>query len=325
MASYRKQDAQEWAWEHLKGQWTTVMTPFTPDDEIDEAGLRRNIRHIRSLGTRGGGVTWGMGEFWSLTHDERLHVMDIAADEAAGKWPIAAHVTHTSYKDAIALAKHAENAGFDLLILAPPYLVAKTENAVVEFTRKIAENTNLAIMFYNSPQFGITVTSQGLQRVCEIPNVVGVKEATPGRDLSLATHLALGRTKIISTPFDWIYFAGKQMGFNQQVMFANTSDWRFDQPGKNYYVQFIDKASRGQVDTEHYELYLRRVSTVSDKWWAYTAQKFGTWPATLCKYWGELMGMAGGHVRAPLLPFTQEEKDTIKGELKAIGHHIAVK
>lgn len=325
MASYTKREAQEWAWQNLKGQWTTVMTPFTPDDRVDEDGLRRNIRHIRALGTHGGGVTWGMGEFWSLTREERLRVMDIAAEEAAGKWPIAAHVTHTSYKEAIALAKHAENSGFDLLIVAPPYIVARTENAVVEFTKTIAEHTNLGIMFYNSGQFGITMSSQGLQRVCEIPNVVGVKEASVNRELSIASHVLLGGRKIISTPFDWIYFTGKQLGFNQQVMFANTSDWRFDQPGRNHYVQFIEKASRGEVDSEFYDLYLRPVATISDKWWAYTAQKFGTWPATLCKYWGELMGMAGGHVRQPLTPFTPEEKEAIKNDLKAIGHPIAVK
>ncbi|MFQ6030951.1 MAG: hypothetical protein ACE5Q6_26090, partial [Dehalococcoidia bacterium] len=62
MARYSKSEAQEWAWEALKGEWTTIMTPFTPDNEVDEEGLRRNIRYIRSLGTRGGGCTWGMGE-----------------------------------------------------------------------------------------------------------------------------------------------------------------------------------------------------------------------------------------------------------------------
>jgi 4-hydroxy-tetrahydrodipicolinate synthase len=53
MADYRKHEAQEWAWGFLKDQWTTIMTPFTPDNRLDEEGLRRNMRYIRSLGTRG--------------------------------------------------------------------------------------------------------------------------------------------------------------------------------------------------------------------------------------------------------------------------------
>ena len=119
MPSYSKNEAQDWAWETLRGQWTTLITPFTADNKLDEQGMRDNIRHIRRLGTTGAGCTWGMGEFWSLTHEERLRVMDIVADEAGGKWPVGAHVTHTSAEEMIALAKHAEGAGFELLIVAP--------------------------------------------------------------------------------------------------------------------------------------------------------------------------------------------------------------
>ena len=61
MATYGREEAQEWAWEALKGQWTTLITPFTDKDEIDEAGMRRNIRHIQKLGTRGAGMHMGNG------------------------------------------------------------------------------------------------------------------------------------------------------------------------------------------------------------------------------------------------------------------------
>ena len=95
MAGYRKHEAQEWAWQNLKGQWTTLVTPFTPDNRVDTEGLRSNVRHVQSLGVRGGGCTWNMGEFWSLTEAERRIVMDTVADEAAGHWLIGAHVTDT--------------------------------------------------------------------------------------------------------------------------------------------------------------------------------------------------------------------------------------
>ena len=147
MAEYTKGEALDWARENLRGQWTTLMTPFTPDDELDEDGLRGNIRHVRQLGTHGGGCTWGMGEFWSLTREERMRVYDIVSEEANGEWPIGAHVTHTSYKEMIALADHAEGAGFDLLIAAAPYFVTKTEQQVIDYIKLLADNTSLAIMF----------------------------------------------------------------------------------------------------------------------------------------------------------------------------------
>jgi 4-hydroxy-tetrahydrodipicolinate synthase len=171
-------------------------------------------------------------------------------------------------------------------------------------------------MFYNSPQFGMVVSAQGLKRICDIPNVVGVKEASFNQELSVETHLLLGRHAIISTPDEWILFKGKELGFEQQVMFANTSDWRFDRPGENYYVQFIDKAMRGDLDQEFYDAHIRPVKQVSDKWWRSTVQKHnGALPVSMCKFWGELMGMAGGHVRPPLMDLSEEEKSELKRDL----------
>ena len=319
MARYGKQEAQEWARETLKGQWTTLITPFNSDNTVDEAGLRQNIRHIRKLGTKGAGCTWGMGEFWSLTHEERVQVMDVLADEAKGQWLIGAHVTHSSGPEMLSLAQHAEDTGFDLLIVAPPYIVTKTEEQVIDYVQLLADNTSLAIMFYNSPQFGIVMSPSGLKRLCEIPNVVGVKEASFNQQLSIETHLSLGKDYVISTPDEWIFWRGKELGFHQQVMFSNTSDWRFDTPECNYYVQFIDKATQGHLDERFYETHLRRIKELSDTWWTRTVTKFnGALPVPMVKYWGELMGMAGGHVRPPLADLEPDEKLSLRQELEPL-------
>lgn len=295
------------------------MTPFTSEDEIDEDGLRKNIQQIRTLGTRGGGCTWGMGEFWSLTPQERRRVYEIVAEESDGSWLTAAHVTHTSYKEMLSLASHAEALGIDLLVVAAPYMVTRTEDQVIEYARVLAENTGLAIMFYNSPQFGIVMTPQGLQRICQIPNVVGVKEASFNQSISIETHQLIGQHSIISTPDEWIFLKAQELGFHQQVMFANTSDWRFDKPGQNYYVQFIDKATNGQLDLHFYETHLRKIKDISDQWWGKIVTRFGgALPVPLCKYWGELMGMAGGHVRLPLQNLTPEDKSELRGQLMPV-------
>ena len=317
MATYTKDEAQEWAKEALKGQWTTLITPFTPDDEFDDTGMRHNIRHIQKLGTRGAGCTWGMGEFWSLTHEERLKVMEVVADESQGKWLIGAHVTHTSARAMIDLARNAETMGYDVLIVAPPYMVTKTEEQVVEWVRYLAEKTSLAIMFYNSPQFGIVLSPSSLKQLCQIPNVVGVKEASFNQQLSIETHLSLGKDHVISTPDEWIFWKAKELGFEQQVMFSNTSDWRFDVPEANYYVQFIDKATEGNLDEPFYDKHLRRIKELSDTWWTRTVDQLnGALPIPMVKYWGELMGLSAGHARAPLADMTAEQKSELRRELE---------
>ena len=319
MADYAKNEAADWARENLRGQWSTLVTPFTEDDEVDEAGLRSNIRHIRSLGTRGAGCTWGMGEFWSLTRAERTRIYDIVADEAGGEWPIAAHVSHTSLREVAALADHARGAGFDLLVLAAPYFVTKTEDQVVEFVHAVADATDLAIMFYNSPQFGIVLDAGGLGRVCEPSNVVGVKEASFDPEISIAAHRALGETAVISTPDEWVLFRGPDLGFEQRVMFANTSDWRFDTPGANHYVTFIERAMAGDLDAGYYDDHIRPIKELSDAWWKRTvAKQAGALPVPMVKYWGEVMGMAGGGVRAPLSDMTEDERAELAADVARV-------
>lgn len=319
MPIYNKSEAQDWANQTLRGQWSTLVTPFTSDNKIDELGLRSNIRHIRSLGTTGAGCTWGMGEFWSLTYKERTSVYEIVADEAAGSWNIGAHVTHTSVSDMLALADAAEATGFDLLIVAPPYFVTKTERQVLEFVRILANHSSLAIMFYNSPQFGIVMSAQGLKEICEIENVVGVKEASFDRQLTVETHQLIGNTAIISAPDEWVLFKGRELGFQQQVMFANTSDWRFDEIGLNHYVQFIDHATAGNIDDQLYQEHIQPLKTLSDQWWQRTMQKqHGALPVPMVKYWGELMGMASGGVRPPLIDMPDKEKQGLRSNLESI-------
>ncbi len=316
LAEYSKSEAMEWARENLRGQWSTLMTPFTQEDQIDEQGLRSNIRHIKSLGTRGIGCTWGMGEFWALTEEERLKVYDVVASENRDDWLIAAHISDTSLKSVQIYADYVEETGFDLLIVAAPYFVTRKEEQVIEFVNQVALGTNLAIMFYNSPQFGLVLHEGWLAKLCEIPNVVGVKEASFNKDISINTHTSIGKDAIISTPDEWILFAGQELGFQQQVMFANTSDWRFDTPQSNHYVTFIENAMSGNLDKEHYEQYIKPIKDISDKWWQrIVADQEGAMPVPLCKYWGELMGMSGGSVRSPLKNMSFEDKKELRQDL----------
>ncbi|MBR62035.1 MAG: hypothetical protein CL904_05180 [Dehalococcoidia bacterium] len=316
MAEYSKNEAMDWARENLRGQWSTLMTSFNEDNQINEPGIRADIKHIKSLGTKGIGCTWGMGEFWSLTEQERLKVYDVVSDEGRHDWLIAAHITDTSLKNVINFAGYVQSIGFDLLILAAPYFVTRKEEQVLEFVEDVAANTDLAIMFYNSPQFGIVLDENWLGKVCQISNVVGVKEASFNKDISINTHLNVGNDAIISTPDEWILFTGNEMGFNQQVMFANTSDWRFDKPGSNHYVSFVERAMSGDLDKEYYDKHIKPIKAISDQWWQHvvTNQK-GAMPVPLCKYWGELMGMTGGSVRSPLTDMSVTDKNSIKNQL----------
>ena len=318
MSEYTKFESQDWAKENLRGQWSTLVTPFKEDFSLDQEGLISNINHIRTLGTQGLGCTWGMGEFWSLSFEERLRIYDIVSDAAKGML-IGAHVSHTSLTEIRKLTDYAQYCGFDIIMVAAPYFVTKTEDQVVEFVKEVAKSTSMGIMYYNSPQFGVVLGVEKLQEICQIPNVVGVKEASFNQNLSISAHQILGDDHVISTPDEWIFFKGKELGFNQQVMFANTSDWRFDRPGKPNYVNFVNRAVLGDLDEKYYNSHIKEIKAISDKWWQYTVKKFnGVLPVAMCKYWGELMGMTSGGVRLPLFDLTKEEKIELKEDLSIL-------
>ena len=316
---YSRGEEIEWARSSLVGHWSTLVTPFNSEDMIDQDGLIRNIERVRSLGTNGVGCTWGMGEFWSLTNLERRQVMEIVSDHADGMLT-GAHITHTSVKEMIDFAAFAEHLGFDILIIGAPYFATRKAEHVEQFIKTIAKSTNMAIMFYNSPQFGIVLDADSLNRICKIPGVIGVKEASFDRAISIKAHQLIGEKSIISIPDEWILFEGARSGFCQQVMFANTSDWRFGTPEKNYYVEFINEATKGKINEERYNLEIKPIKLLSDEWWMKTVKKSGgVIPVSLCKYWGELLGMAGGHVRLPVANLSSSDKLELKNDLVKIG------
>ena len=319
MQNYTKNEAKEWARSFLVGQWSTLVTPFDENGLVDEKGLRNNIEYIKSLGTNGAGCSWGMGEFWSLSTNERKRLMSIVKDQAKD-WPVAAHISHTSVSDVIELMDHAKFLNYELLIIGAPYFATRKPAQVVEFVKHISQYTDLAIMYYNSPQFGTVLDSNDLNNIVEIENVVGVKEASFNKEISIASHLDLGNKAIISTPDEWIFWEGDKKGFQQQVMFANTSDWRFDTPDNNSYVKFINKATKGIIDYNLYENEIRDIKNISDKWWGKTiSDAGGVLPVALCKYWGELVGMSSGGPRLPVIDLSDDNKKELKAELIDLG------
>ena len=318
---YSRSDAKAWAREAMVGQWTTMVTPFTDADEVDEAGLRSNVEHVLGLGTRGLGFSWNMGEFWSLTQEERLRLMALVPKLVRGRARIAFQVTDTCLKDVIAMARRAQELDYDLAILAAPYIVTKTEEQVLDFVSRVAEEVDIGIAFYNSPQFGIVLSAKALSKLADLPTLVAIKEASFNLQLSIDTHLAAGSKAVVSVPDEEIFFVGEPYGIHQQVMFANTSDWRFDTSSSHNYVQFIDLATGGDLEKAR-GLYSKiwPIKDVSRRWWARVAARTaGSLPVQLVKQWGELMGMAGGHVRPPLLPLTSLEKEELRADLARLG------
>jgi len=161
------------------GVGTALVTPFTRGGELDEAAVRRLGRRQIDAGIHFLVPCGTTGENPTLTLAERLRIVEILVDEAQGKVPVLAGAGGYNTKEVIHLAHEMQNAGAQGLLSVTPYYNKPTPDGLFEHYRAIAESTPLPIIVYNVPgRTGVNVDVPTLARLSEIPNIVGVKEAS---------------------------------------------------------------------------------------------------------------------------------------------------
>jgi 4-hydroxy-tetrahydrodipicolinate synthase len=161
----------------LKGIMPALVTPFTPEEDVDEDGMRRLIRHVLPhvdamvpVGTT--------GEFVYLSEDEKRLLIDITIDEVGGRVPVIAGTGCTSTRDTIALTEYARDAGAAAALVVAPFYLKPTYNEVYEHYEAVSK-VGLPIILYNIPQCSGTHyrwwTAEGL---AYLDNVVGIKDSS---------------------------------------------------------------------------------------------------------------------------------------------------
>jgi len=161
------------------GCGTALVTPFQPDFSLDEATLRKLVqRQIR------GGVDFLVpcgttGENPTLTRREHLRVVEITLEESAGGVPVLAGAGGYNTQEVSDLARELESLGADGLLSVTPYYNKPTQEGLYQHYRAIARSTRLPIVLYNVPgRCGTNLESSTAQRLAEIENIVGIKEAS---------------------------------------------------------------------------------------------------------------------------------------------------
>jgi 4-hydroxy-tetrahydrodipicolinate synthase len=164
----------------LRGCGTALVTPFRQDGSIDEPALRNLVAWQVDSGIDFLVPCGTTGETPTLSHDEWLRVIDITIEVVAGRVPIMAGATSNATHDAIEKAKEvAARPGVDAILTASPYYNKPTQEGQYRHFRAIAEAVDKPIILYNVPgRTGANIEPATLVRLAEIPNIVGVKEAS---------------------------------------------------------------------------------------------------------------------------------------------------
>src|SRR5205823_3789873 len=133
------------------GAGTALITPFTRGGDVDEAAVRRLGRRQIDAGIHFLVPCGTTGENPTLTLAERLRIVEILADEAAGTVPILAGAGGYNTREVIHLAGEMKKAGARGLLSVTPYYNKPTQEGLVQHYRAIADSTPLPIVLYNVP------------------------------------------------------------------------------------------------------------------------------------------------------------------------------
>jgi 4-hydroxy-tetrahydrodipicolinate synthase len=164
----------------LRGCGTALVTPFRQDGSLDETAFSNLVAWQVESGIDFLVACGTTGETPTLTHDEWLRVIDLTVEVAAGRVPVVAGATSNSTHDAVEKAKEAASRpGVAAILTASPYYNKPTQEGQYRHFRAIAEAIDKPVILYNVPgRTGATIEPSTLLRLSEVPNIVGVKDAT---------------------------------------------------------------------------------------------------------------------------------------------------
>lgn len=163
----------------LKGSLVALITPMNQDGSINYEQLRDLIDWHIENGTDGIVAVGTTGESATLPVEEHLAVIEATVKHVNKRIPVIAGTGANNTVEAIALSQAAEQAGADYTLSVVPYYNKPSQEGIYQHFKAIAEATSIPMVIYNVP--GRTVVSMSndtILRLAEIPNIVGVKEAS---------------------------------------------------------------------------------------------------------------------------------------------------
>ena len=286
----------ERAKKRLEGCYITVPTMFRdPNLDLDLAATRRNVRVLLDNGITekygtllAGGAA---GDFSAMTFDERLKVAEAVVGESAGKLPVAMGAQTTSTLELKRLAKAAAELGAEFIQVSCPFYFTHTEEDFFEYVAAAAGAADIGIIIYNTFWTSAAVSFKTVERLCEIPNVVGLKWATPRTD-------AMEFEDVVS------HFSGRLTIIDNHLLFAMShmlGARAFEVHLANYWpewgIRLIDNLNAGRhVDVQRA---LVREAMPFYKLWVEIEKTYTSGDGYLDKLCMELVGLDSSRCRPP--------------------------
>ena len=179
----------------FQGSIPALVTPFTDAGAIDEKAFAAHVEWSISEGSHGLVPVGTTGESPTLSHDEHKRVVELCIEVAARRVPVIAGAGSNNTREAIDLARHAEKAGADAILVVTPYYNKPTQKGLFAHFSAIAEAVKLPIVIYNIPgRSVIDMTPETMGALHKAhPSILGVKDATGKIERVSEQRIACGK------------------------------------------------------------------------------------------------------------------------------------
>jgi len=287
----------------LAGIIPPVATPFTPDQELDEDALRRELRVMLAAGVHGLTIGGSTGEGHTLSIEESCRLASVALDEVKGRVPVISGIIRDSTREVIRYGRALKEVGVDGLQITPVhYLFTSGDEATLAYYDEIGQAVQLPIIVYNVVPWN-TIMPPTLLRLAEQEWIVGVKQS--GGDIhKLADLLQANRGRLrILTAIDALLYPSFLLGADGAVAAILTVVPKLC-------VALWDACQRRDLDRAR-ELH----EQILPIWRALEAPDL---PARV-KAALELQGRPVGPARSPIQPVTPDVRARIAQALTAAG------
>ncbi len=206
----------------LEGCYVTVPTPFgdEPGWPVNEEALRAYVRFLIDNGLTERNATLlaggAAGDFSTMSFEERLRVASIVVEECDGRLPVTMGCQTTSTLELIRLAESAQRLGVDFIQVSCPFYFTHTQADFEEYIRAAAEAApQVGLIVYNTFWTATNISLDMVHRLAEVPNVVGLKWATPRTDameFETVTSIFADRFTIIDNNLFFAFSAMPALG-----------------------------------------------------------------------------------------------------------------
>ena len=161
------------------GVGTALITPFTKDGSLDELAVKRLAKRQIDGGVHFLSPCGTTGEAPTLTHRDKLRVVELVVEEANGRVPVLAGAGGYDTREVIELARDLERVGANGILSVTPYYNKPTQEGLYQHYKAIAESMRLPIVLYNVPgRTSVNMSVDTVLRLSEMRNIVAVKEAS---------------------------------------------------------------------------------------------------------------------------------------------------